>query len=653
MSFYVNKAIMFKFNVRYIMSLLLIISSVSIFWYYRNLPKHHIPYYQIPSSAIYDESAMRYLVDTKGCRIGYMNAYDKSIRDCLYFEEEIDCDKDGRGMLVNYNGNTLYVNMTLLPKYRLTEEILHCCYQPFRMINSTYEQVKQSWLPEIRYDNCTRFTRVIIKDEFIKVKCSLPNNETYEDVFVFVQERDANLQREDDKLSVLVIGFDAVSRLNFHRQMQKTVQFLKEQNAVEMFGYNKVGENTYPNLVAMLSGLSEQEIEKVCLHEEYKTFDNCPLIWKNYKSNGFMTGYGEDLGWYGLLSTTDKFRRREYQNAATDFFLNQLTISAFHLRNDLRFNYNICIGKRLAYEILIDAVKQFAINLKNLPTFGFFFTFSLSHDTLNRLIYGDDFFYKFLQTLSAHGVFNRTILIILSDHGMRFGKIRETYQGFLEEKLPLLFFKFPPWFSNKYPKALENLKANAHRLVSAYDIYKTFIDLIDLKSISNSELDNRTHSKKDLTLGTSLFLPIDEKRSCNDAGIPKYYCTCDLTGSVPISINDRNVKLSSIYIIDYVNELLKDHQQCTKLYFNRIIDARFVRKPSFRNKKLSIVEYKVIVETKPSLAIFEGFVRHNEVMNSFDVLPPISRVNAYGNQSYCVESSFLKLYCYCDLENVI
>jgi len=94
--------------------------------------------------------------------------------------------------------------------------------------------------------------------------------------------------------SVLLIGADALSRLNFYRQMPKTLQFLKDQNAIELLGYNKVDDNTFPNLVPVFTGKSVDEIQKTCWTSNNDYFDDCPFIWKNYSERGYVSNYRLD-----------------------------------------------------------------------------------------------------------------------------------------------------------------------------------------------------------------------------------------------------------------------------------------------------------------------------------------------------------------------
>lgn len=96
------------------------------------------------------------------------------------------------------------------------------------------------------------------------------------------------------KMSVLMIGIDSVSRLNFYRTMPLTAQYFKRRNWKEMRGYNKVGDNTFPNMMAFLTGLDEPTAFSRCIPETPYGLDNCPFIWKSFRDAGYVTAFGED-----------------------------------------------------------------------------------------------------------------------------------------------------------------------------------------------------------------------------------------------------------------------------------------------------------------------------------------------------------------------
>jgi len=77
---------------------------------------------------------------------------------------------------------------------------------------------------------------------------------------VFAHKKGRNVDKKPlkakDMLNILIIGLDAQSHMNFIRQMPKTYEFLTDTlSGIELLGYNKVGDNTFPNIIPLLTGL--------------------------------------------------------------------------------------------------------------------------------------------------------------------------------------------------------------------------------------------------------------------------------------------------------------------------------------------------------------------------------------------------------------
>lgn len=159
-------------------------------------------------------------------------------------------------------------------------------------------------------------------------------------------------------------------------------------------------------------------------------------------------------------------------------------------------------------------------------------TTALTHDYLNYGHFGDEFLISTLDWLNQRGDFNKTVLILMSDHGIRWGEIRDHLQGQLEERLPFLYFVLPTWFKVKYLRAYQNLLKNQNRLTTPYDIYYTLKDLLDPSSLETNTLMRRELILKNLISqekpprGISQFLPIPASRNCEMASVPDHYCTC-------------------------------------------------------------------------------------------------------------------------------
>jgi len=148
------------------------------------------------------------------------------------------------------------------------------------------------------------------EEEFILVRCFQENeNGTNKDIYknthavvpmkAAVKLKLNKISSEissmgENRLSVLLLGFDAVSRLNLLRTMPKTVKYLRSSGWLEMSGYNKVGDNTLPNLAAVVTGLTMDQLKNQCWTSPYTPFDKCPFIWKDYSELGYVTAYAED-----------------------------------------------------------------------------------------------------------------------------------------------------------------------------------------------------------------------------------------------------------------------------------------------------------------------------------------------------------------------
>ena len=123
----------------------------------------------------------------------------------------------------------------------------------------------------------------------VNISSSSSDSETNKNV------KNSEKKETEEKLNVIIFGTDSVSRLNFRRHLPKTYEYLtKELGAFEFLGFNKVADNTFPNLMPILMGLSDEELfYHPCIHNIKEKFDDCPIIWKEYKKKGYITSHIE------------------------------------------------------------------------------------------------------------------------------------------------------------------------------------------------------------------------------------------------------------------------------------------------------------------------------------------------------------------------
>uniref|UniRef100_A0A0K8TC27 Uncharacterized protein n=1 Tax=Lygus hesperus TaxID=30085 RepID=A0A0K8TC27_LYGHE len=307
-----------------------------------------------------------------------------------------------------------------------------------------------------------------------------------------------------------------------------------------------------------------------------------------------------------------------------------------------------------------NAVRSFVSNMKDRPTFGLFWFNGVSHDYLNLPRIGDTLFRGMLDKLKEEGALKSTVLIGLSDHGIRWGDFRQTFQGFLEERLPLATIVLPESFMAKYPEDVESLTLNSRRLSTPFDIYKTLLDILYKKyqSIPNNYTDepNRIHFNphfKERGHGISLFSKIPVNRTCTTAGIPPEWCACSTLQVVPTNITFAK-RLARI-AVKSINRRLRNATQCELLTLETV-NAVWEDIPATLDVQSQYLfsDYVVNFETSPGRGRFEARLR---VRGSIDermkpksiirLIGFISRLNMYKKDSYCVGAPLLKLYCYC------
>nr|XP_023021582.1 uncharacterized protein LOC111509955 isoform X1 [Leptinotarsa decemlineata] len=580
-----------------------------------------------------------FVINTPGCRIPDMNPFSDGVKKYIKEPTPSNCN-NGIPPLFESNDTSLYLLNSSLASYNIIDvNDLKCCYRTIWR----KEPKEGEYDNKMEYStNCYDFSESVdIREEFVKVICVHDNRTIYKDMFSFVPVKHFSKGTVDDTglMNILVIGLDSVSRLNLHRQMPKTVDYLKQIGVVEMLGYNKVGDNTFPNLIPVLTGMSEEELTKSCWPSSKHYFDNCSFVWKEYKKKNYVTVYGEDSSWMGLFN----YQRRGFRKQTVDYAYNYFNRwSENEIGNSHEINVEECEGGRLIYIDLLEYVKkiQRTMERNKLPYFGFFWSSSLSHDYLNKPKLGDEAYKTFFKTIKEEGYLKNTLLIFMSDHGIRWGGIRQTFQGMMEERLPFVMMVLPDGFENQYQRAYHNLKRNTRRLTSPFDLHETLVDLINPSDMKDEYLEGVDQSR-----GVSFFRQISKDRTCEDVGISSHWCTCQQ--SIEIENNASVVIESALFAVDDMNSRLKGYAQCATLTLDAVLNTRLMTHGSAIRGKNKIQDYIITLRTLPGEGIFEVTVRKLEKLKKFAIMGTVSRLNLYGKQSSCITDFHLKLYCYC------
>ena len=91
-----------------------------------------------------------------------------------------------------------------------------------------------------------------------------------------------------------------------------------------MSGYNKVGDNTFPNLAAVLTGLTMEQLKNQCWTSSNIPFDKCPFIWKDYSELGYVTAYAEDQP----PGSTFNYHKTGFVIPPTDYYIRPFLLAS-------------------------------------------------------------------------------------------------------------------------------------------------------------------------------------------------------------------------------------------------------------------------------------------------------------------------------------
>lgn len=202
-----------------------------------------------------------------------------------------------------------------------------------------------------------------------------------------------------------------------------------------------------------------------------------------------------------------------FRNQPVDHYLRTFYLAA---EPQYKLHQPYCLGSVPRHAIMLQWMRDFLDAYRDQLKFSFVFHSEYSHEATNKLQWADSDLRDFLSYMNEKGHLNNSLLVLMSDHGARFQNVRVTEQGKYEERMPFVAVRLPEWFSHQYPEVVHNLRANANKLTTPFDLHATFEDIIHFNGGQGTLFPNRR--------GISLFTPISTERSCADAGIePHWY----------------------------------------------------------------------------------------------------------------------------------
>ncbi|CAF3992675.1 unnamed protein product [Rotaria sp. Silwood1] len=404
----------------------------------------------------------------------------------------------------------------------------------------------------------------------------------------------------------------------------------------------------------MLTGMQEKELPSTLHRDKNGSFVNVyPFVWNKYRDQGYVTGYAEDGPNIGIWT----LRLRGFNQTPTDhymlpFYRLPVTKSFLYAQN------SYCFGNQTSFELFLSYIRRFWTSYPTDNKFFFGFFKQYTHDDYSRGSLTDAPIFDLLRTLHKSGQLERTVFILMTDHGARFSAARHTPQGTIEERLPFMSFILPSSFRQKYPRAVNALRTNINRLTTPLDVHATLLSLLDMNEASSTNNVNVTQR------AISLFNVIPAQRTCDHIKLAPHWCSC--LHWQKVNVNDIKIKQAAKHIVNYINQLLSTGRQslCRPLILDSIRSAQMYRpKKNFSvsvdrrirvlahwNKANDVVFYQITFRTKPNGAIFEATTQYTSQTGSLSTdHTHISRLNAYKSSADCIVRSYphLRKFCFC------
>ena len=272
----------------------------------------------------------------------------------------------------------------------------------------------------------------------------------------------------------------------------------------------------------------------------------------------------------------------------------------------------------------------------NQPHFTFAHLSTITHGSLNDAGYADKIFHSFMENLFQKGYNNNSLIILFSDHGLRFGNILYTKSSIYEQRLPYFYIYIPDTMrigSMDAKQLREVVKANQHKLTSHIDVHATLMHLL-LGTPSPDE-----------QFGLSLFTHIPDNRTCPQAGISAQYCMCQTY----VSINANN--LTNNLVVEITNKINKalesEKDKCAVLRVKSLNSVMYMLKDE-HNANSTNDHYRLQWSVMPSKADFESTVLVDSQTGNFSIIGDIARLDKYSAQTQCVVGKpRIERFCYC------
>jgi len=622
-------------------------------------------------SSLLSESIGLKTPDIAGCRLPQLDPWDPGILQYVTDFPQVEC-RNTQKPLLYVKRNILYLNQTAVRE--LDTAGISCRYAYIRHLSTdTYELLPEVVLSNsstVLSANYTAVYATCFRNSHAFPRSILPENvfrffgmELYRNLLLYVPVVGSKKVREkESEYSVVTLIFDSLSQMNLKRSFPESLKVLESAGAILYEGHHKVGHNTYPNVMGLLSGNNGGEWPADSPSRQgmyYFDVEKPPLITQIYRKYGYTTLHLEDMQLYGDLTRVGTVG---FKHPPAQIYYRSPLWALVQTWSDMR---NVLIGKFGAYACLQDqmlhvqlfrVIEDFVMMYRENLYSAYIHLSEYIHNDVNMAKHYDKDFAAMLTRLLESGALEHTFFLVLGDHGYQRaeGQFVLTEQGRTENNMAA-FTLIPPqsWVNNNNNNdsnneinyqinenskhqnkiRLQNLSKNAKYLTSHYDIHQTLRDILRMAN-NSAESDFRLQPASH---GSSLFTDFGS-RTCKQADVPEEFCSCS-DGLTQLDPKREDLRELTVAVLKDREESLRSLGLCHPLKLANIKDV-FLKEE--KGSKL----FKVQLTVQAKSAQFEAVIK---IENGADVSVKLTRQDWYSGTGSCVPTklAYLKPYCIC------
>ncbi|CAG9325560.1 unnamed protein product [Blepharisma stoltei] len=501
-------------------------------------------------------------------------------------------------------------------------------------------------------------------EEYAFGSCNSRKTTGFEHVVYKVKPNHESLERAKNSLcgkpiNIVMLVIDSLSRRMFFRKLPKSVEYLNSiAKNVSIFDFklhHVMGQNSQYSFMPTWYGDIPIVVSSMNKGDLYYDIS----IWKYLHERGFVTMMGMDNCGDNLPQFIGRKPKVDHRMGSIWCAASALYGYSESLKKER------CIGNKNTHAWMMDYILDFSDVYKNVSRYTYMHI-DTAHEETGTVVSTIDLDLKhFLRDFTRRD--EDYVLFLMGDHGMRYGSWFKSIDGSHEHKLPLLLIITKNSVLNNIPSGSDALLHNSKRLLSKFDFHTTLQHLGNYPDLESHREEIRTKTSSRLTTYNWFTDYIPDNRTCEDAGIPIYWCGCQPFKEIKDDINSEKFVYLTNSIIETFNTEHKIHHKpikkiCQELHLNK---NTYIGK--LKDGDVDYYKIKFTVLEKES-ALFEVITRlssfyidkkESEYFNVKNIdfdgkrfynIMNVSRLDSYDSicKDEIVKNRFDPTYCICD-----